>query len=217
MREDSKIKTRTGIQKMGWLREHSALKVTPIRDRSASPFDGMSFDAELYEHEQAQWESWRQRPAALGKYLLAQATQEMQTRNKMPRKRGRPSALSGYKEYKRFFLQEWARFITASAKRKGIAHEELAHFVSESDNGKPRCKGWIGGNWRELLRAAGHHRMTWELFNVVMDEVVYPRSWNILRQKNMVTIWTRRLITSQEFEELALQSSPQFHHTKGAN
>lgn len=199
---------------MGWLR-HSALKVTPIRTGSAGPFDEIPVDDLVLDRELEQWKRWANRPAALGQQILALASQEMQARASMPRRRGKPASLLSYKEYKRLFLQEWARHITAAAKQHGIAHEELAHILGEKENGTCRVNGWIGGNWRELLRGQGQRRIAWELF-IEMDKVARARKWNALRRGNMVTIWTKRLIASQEFEQMALQFSPQFHHTEKA-
>lgn len=195
---------------MGWLRKHSALKVIGIRARSASPFDDVPYDDLLHKHEQFQWEAWRQRPAALGQFILAQAAQEIQIRDRMPRKRGRPSALASYKEYKRFFLQEWARHLTAAAKRNGITQDEIAHFV------EGKCSGWTGANWRELLRADNHnYRMSDGQFSDAMV-IMKSKGWNIFRNGNLVTLWTKRLMRHTEFEEWVMMSSPHFHHDEGA-
>ncbi|MGB8481637.1 MAG: hypothetical protein WCE63_22770, partial [Acidobacteriaceae bacterium] len=75
---------------MGWLREHSVLKVTPIRNRSASPFDEFPADDLLFKYEQEQWKRWENRPAVLGRPILTLAYAELQTRAKMPRRRGKP-------------------------------------------------------------------------------------------------------------------------------
>jgi hypothetical protein len=198
--QDGKIKIEWKLE-MGWLREHSALKVTPIRDRSASPFDEIEFDDSLYEHEQAQWERWKQRSGALGEKMLAQATQEIEARAAQPRKRGRPATLLSYKEYKRFFLQEWAQFITTQALKIGMSQDELASLFN---------KAWDGANWRELLRADNRqYRMVYGANKVMND-----KRWNVHRRGNLATIWTRQLMSQAEFEKWVVENSPQFHHTE---
>lgn len=186
---------------MGWLREHSALKITPIRKRSEGPFDEVPVDDLLHDHEQSEWKRWQQRLGALSQEIAAQAAQEMQERDQVPRKRGRPSALASYKNYKRFYLQEWAQFITAQALKMGMTQGELASLFNEA---------WDGANWRELLRADDRqYRMVYGA-----NKVVKARGWDIRRNGNLTMIWTRALFNPKEFEEWALQSSPQFHHNE---
>ena len=186
---------------MGWLREHSVLKVTPIRNRSEGPFDGVPVDDLLHEHELVKWQRWLNRLSALSQEIAAQAVQEMQERDQIPRKRGRPSALASYKNYKRFYLQEWAQFIATQALKSGMSQGELASLFNET---------WDGANWRELLRADDRqYRMVYGA-----NKVVKARGWDILRKGNMTMIWTRELLNPKEFEEWALQNSPQFHHTE---
>jgi hypothetical protein len=198
MSENSTGRKNQGI-KMGWLREHSALKVTPIQGRSASPFDELPIEGSLWDHDQALWERWNQRPAALTDKTLAQAVQEMQARAAQPRTRGRPGKLFSYKEYSRFYLQEWAEFIASQAHK--MTQDQLAHLFNEA---------WDGANWRELLRADNRqYRMVYGV-----DKIVNDMGWNIRRCGCMVTIWARRHITQEEFEKIALQFSPQIHHTK---
>lgn len=207
---------------MGWLREHSAFKITPILSRSASPFDEVPVYDLLLDREQEEWKRWANRPAALGQQILVLASQEMQARASLPRRRGKPASLLSYKEYKRLFLQEWAQHITTAAKKQAISQEKLAHLVSETNRKRTialkRDKKdlWTGANWRELLRGQGARRMTISRLELAMKEILEPMGLNINRRGNMVTIWTRRLIASQEFENMALQFSPQFHHTEKA-
>lgn len=186
---------------MGWLLEHSALKVTPIRNGLEGPFDGVPVDDLLNEHEQVKWQRWLNRLGALSQEIAAQAVQEMQERDQAPRKRGRPATLASYKNYKRFYLQEWAQFITTQSLKTGMTQGELAGLFNEA---------WDGANWRELLRADDRqYRMVYGA-----NKIVKARGWDILRNGNLTMIWTRDLFNPKEFEEWALQSSPQFHHTE---
>lgn len=173
---------------MGWLREHAARKTTLTGNRSAGPFDEVPISEELHAHELNEWKQWRQRQDEARRGFAADAIHELLARSHVKPRRGRPSALTSYKNYKRDFLREWAQFITHSAKqRAGMNQHDLAAAFGFSE----------ASEWRELKRGAKNacYRMTFERFVRHTRETVVPRVWNALRRGNQVLLGTRYLMS----------------------
>lgn len=190
---------------MGWLREHSALKVTSIKSRSEGPFDRVPINDSLHEREQVEWQQWRKRLDEARREIVAQAMHEFLARGCAKPNRGRPSALSSYKNYKLNFLRDWAQFITQAAKKKdGLNQHDLAAAFGFTE----------ANQWRDIKRGAKHYRMTHERFIVKTKEVVLPRGWNTLRRGNLTTLWTQYLMNPAQYAEWLLRQNCV---TEGAN